>query len=184
MKKVTTIVILASLFVMFFSCQSEHTKQSLEKTDEMLAQIEKLQELISQEDVANYRKIYDTVRNYNDFFLRLPENFVHTEETDNIAYHYGVVEKTFKKLHSHFLSVYMNDLNISEAQIKNLRDDIKNKRLSDEKIDQYLHVEDSILRDLNFRIKDKLDYAKHTYERYLKYQPKVEKLVKEYEFEL
>lgn len=184
MKKFTTIVFLVSLFVMFFACQSEHTKQALEKTDEMLVQIDELEELLSQKEVIDYRRIYDTVRKYNDFFLHLPENFVHTEENDNIAYHYGVVEKTFKKLHSHFLSVYLNDLNISKTQINNLQDDIKNKRLSVEKIDRYLHVEDSILRDLDFRIKDKLDYAKSTYERYLKYHPKVEKLVKEYEFEL
>ncbi len=184
MKKLTMFLSFAVLSAIIISCQSEHKKQSLEKTDKMFAQIEELQTLLSQKQVVDYRKVYDTVRKYNDFFLMLPENFVHTEETDDIAYQYGVVEKTFKKLHSHFLSVYANDLNISRNQINNLRDDIKNNRLSAEQIDNYLHVEDSILQDLDFRIKDKIDYAQSTYERYLKYQPKVEKLVKEYEFEL
>lgn len=171
--------------IIISGCAQDYNKEAVKEADEMINKAEMLIEKLSQDHVINYQPLYDTIRAYNEFFLNLPDNFDMSKENIDIIANYGAVEKIFKKLHSHFLSGFKNDVIRSKSQLKALRDDIKNNRIdSDEEIQQYLNHEKEILMELEFFIIDKLEYADEAYERYQKYQPKVEKLVDEYDFSI
>lgn len=169
--------------ILMTSCKSEHQTKSLEKIDNMLVKVQELDDKLSDPKVQNYQQLYDTIKHYNNFFLNLPENFEETDKNLEITYRYGAVEKTFKWLHTNYLSVYARELSTSKNQIENLREDIVNKTLSEEEIDKFIHIEDSILNDIEFRIIDKLHFAQENYDSYAKYHPKVLKLIEEYDFE-
>ncbi len=183
MQKIIIILLLIPVLSLI-SCKTEYQKQALIQIDEMLINIEKLEAELNKEKVLNYQRLYDTIKKYNNFFLFLPEDFDNTEKNLEIAYHYGEAEKTFKKLYSHYLAPYRQNLILCKNQLEALKEDVNNRFFRDEEIKQYLHSEDSALNSLEVMIYGKLEYAKENYEKYQIYHPKVKELVKEYDFEL
>ncbi len=174
------ILLLFSIALIFVACQSEHTKKSLQKVDQLISKTEELTEKISTQQIRDYDILYDTIKHYNNFFIYLPEDFEESEENLDIVYRYGTVEKTFKWLHINFINVYLQDLDYSRNQLTNLREDISNKLLTEEEIDNFIHSEDSVINVLEDNINATLDYAQEHYEIYRKYQPKVLALIEEY----
>jgi inorganic pyrophosphatase len=184
MKKIQIICLLITMVMIFAACQSEHTKKSLNKINELTEKAEELSAKINTPEISDYKLLYDTIKHYNQFFLNLPESFEENEENFDIIYKYGAVEKTFKWLHINFINVYNQDLEYSKSQLANLRQDILNKQLAEDEIDMYIQSEDSALNALEISINATLDYTQEHYDIYIEYQPKVLNLIEEYGVEL
>lgn len=169
------------IVMIFLGCKTAHQRESIMRIDNLLEKIDLLDEVLSSQEVETYRLLYDTIKLYNAFFLNIPEDVILDESSLEIVYQYGTVEKTFKKLHSHHLSVYAQELSLSKHQLNNLREDISNGILTEDETDKYLAVEDSILKETEFKINSKMEYARSNYSKYQKYQPKVLTLIDDYE---
>lgn len=179
MKKIVYILIVTSLF--FASCHSEKQKDGIKKTEDMLVKIETLTALINSDEVSAYSDIYDTTKVYNAYFKTLPPNFERTDSIMDIIYHYGTVEKCFKKLHSKHLGPLLAELEKSKFQISNLQHDIENGFFEDNQIDEYVNTEDSILIEIENLINSNLEFAENHKVKFEKYHPMVVNLKKEFE---
>lgn len=178
MKKILYLLAIFSLALL--SCMSAKQKETVEKTTEMLDRIEVLKKLISSPEVKEFQTIYDTAAVYNSYFMTLPPNFERTDSIMDIIYHYGTVEKCFKKMYSKRLEPLLGELNKSEMQITNLKTDIENGLCEDTEIDNFIRTEDSILTDIENLVLDHLEFAKQHKEKFEKYHPMIVNIIKDY----
>ncbi len=179
MKKLIVLLLVSS--VLFAACKSEKQKEGIKKTEEMLVKVDSIKAELTSPEVEAYKKIYDTTKVYISYFEHLPANFERTDSIMNLIYLYGTVDKCFKKLNSMHIPPILEELEMSKAQITNLQHDISEGFFEDEEIDNYIHVEDSILTNIEMMADSKIEYGKKHAELYTQLHPLIVNLKHEFE---
>jgi hypothetical protein len=179
MKNLIVLLLISSVF--FVACKSEKQKEGIRKTEEMLARVDSVKNMLTAPEIEAYRQIYDTTKLYISFFENLPANFERTDSIMDLIYRYGVVDKCFKKLHKEHIAGILEELELSRLQITNLQHDIKEGFFEDTEIDSYVHVEDSILTNLQQAALSKVEYGRIHAELYKELHPMIIKLRSEFE---
>jgi hypothetical protein len=179
MKNLIVLLLISS--VLFAACKSEKQKEGIKKTEEMLARVDSVKNMLTAPEIEAYRQIYDTTKLYISFFENLPANFERTDSIMELIYRYGVVDKCFKKLHKDHIAGILEGLEMSKSQITNLQHDINEGFFEDYEIDSYIHIEDSILNDLEQMALSKIEFGRINAESYKELQPMIINLKHEFE---
>ncbi len=179
MKKIIILLLVST--ILFAACKSEKQKEAIVKTDEMLVKIDSIKAELTAPEILAYNEIYDTTKVYIEYFEKLPPNFERTDSIMNIIYLYGTVDKCFKKLNSFHIPPILDELEMSKSQITNLQNDITEGFFKDDEIDNYIHIEDSILSELELMAKSKIEYAKQYAEMYTQLHPLIVNLKHNFE---
>lgn len=179
MKKLTILLLLT--VVLFSACKSEKQKEGIKKTEDMLVKVDAIKKQITAPEIEAYKKIYDTTKVYIAYFEHLPANFERNDSIMNIIYLYGTVDKCFKKYHSVHVAGILGELELSKSQIENLNHDISEGFFEDSEIDAYIHIEDSILNDIQITVKSRITFGKQQADLYKELQPQVITLKHEFE---
>jgi hypothetical protein len=171
------------IFFLVISCTPVENRKAIEQIDSLLVVNERLQDELNTSDIDTFRMIYDTVVKYNAFFRKegLPEL---SKEDLDIIYHYGTIDKTFKKFLNNHRGDLIRRLEHRENQLITLKHDISKKILKPEEFNKYLHTEDSIMRFLTEDIEGRLEFAYSHKDKFNIYHDKVLVLIEKIEKEV
>lgn len=171
------------IVLLVISCTPVENRKAIEHIDSLLVVNARLQGELKSPDIDTFRMIYDTVVKYNAVFRKegLPEL---SKEDLDIVYHYGTIDKTFKKFLNNHRGDLIKQLEHRENQLKTLKHDISKKILKPEEFNKYLHIEDSIMRFLTNDVNGRLEFAYSHEEKFNVYHDKVLDLIEKIEEEI
>jgi len=148
------LVFLPALMLFNISCSDHNNTDDIAMVDSMNTILNNLKDTMRSGNIAEYRNIYDKVKENNIFFQSILFDMPEDKEFRKKFFNYGVVDKTLKTFFSKLNSI-KREIEVAESQLKNLKHDIGHNLLSGEEINKYINDElsvlDSIKEQLNIQ---------------------------------
>lgn len=168
------VICIPALIVMAMSCVNHAQQQAISTIDSLIAVNTSVYREIEAIEIDSIQMMYDTVKEYNRFFAT-------TQSIDSnidasvlmLMYEYGTIDKTFKKFLQKHYSASINDLNTRRKQLENLKQDVENNLIDNERIKQYLQLEDSLMSFVAADIRGRIKQVEQHKEKYYRYHHEI-----------
>jgi len=151
MKNLISISIIL-MFLLLVSCNSNNGAKKISRIDSLSTILNQLKAKMKNEELSNYKLLYNTVRANNQFFKENLTTLPNDTSFTNAFTMYGMIDKTFKRYFKN-LEKYEEEIKLSEKQLTNLKNDVKNKLLTKEEFEKYFKEELAAIFKLENEIK-------------------------------
>jgi len=117
-------------------------------------------------------------KEYSKNIKLIKENFKekNDEEVWSVITRYGLLRKPLRDFKDHYI-YYSKEISFSRKQLVNLKADIKNNILTEDKILKYLKDEAEYVKYYNLSVSGLMENTQNYYNQYLELNPKVEKFL-------
>ena len=173
MKKLIFTILIASLG--FASCNNNKYKKEISKIDSLYIIIDSIEKTLSTIDTVNIRNIY---KEYSENINEIKENFNDKKEDSvwSVITNYGVIKTPLKNYVNDFRGYY-NEIKFSKKQLDDLKADIKDGNIKEEKISDYTKNETEAVIKLKELVEINVNGVKEKLKLFDSLNPKVIKII-------
>lgn len=171
------IIFLVASCLLYTSCTSGKYAKQITKIDSLLIVLDssfsKLN-LLDTSVVESYYKVYvNNIKQIKNSFEKKDN-----EEVWSVITRYGLLRKPLRDFKKHYTK-YSKEISFTQEQLNNLKADIKNDVLSEDKISQYINDESEFVNYINFSVTGLIENTQKYFYQYLELNPKVEMFLSE-----
>lgn len=172
MRYVFPLILILSLIA---ACKKHYSEQN-KQLDGLLVELQQTNQRLSEVDTSTVFEVANKVKQDLLLLHQLVDTLAF-DKAEQIAEAYSKRNAIFY-FHENYLS-FKQELEVSEDQLAKLKTDLNNGLLSDEKFKTYFNKEQTIIVNLNKKIKDAVEQMNEAFDELIKNTSKVEGILQE-----